>query len=99
MSPTARLAQCFLKQFHAVCLAGIGATLAMAAIGAHADSIKIGGTGTGLGAMPGREPSGRVGAGLCPNAVCHRHGGEEQRRRPDPAPTRTNLFGQSHPLA
>jgi phosphate transport system substrate-binding protein len=51
MSPTARLAQCFLKQFHAVCLAGIGATLAMAAIGAHADSIKIGGTGTGLGAM------------------------------------------------
>jgi phosphate transport system substrate-binding protein len=47
----ARLAQCFLKQFHAVCLAGIGATLAMAAVGAHADSIKIGGTGAGLGTM------------------------------------------------
>ncbi len=47
----ARLAQCFLNQFHAVCIAGIGATFAMAAVGAHADSIKIGGTGTGLGAM------------------------------------------------
>lgn len=47
----ARLAQCFLKQFHAVCLAGFGAAFALAAVGAHADSIKIGGTGTGLGAM------------------------------------------------
>ena len=51
MNPSARLPQCFLKQFHAVCLAGIGASLAMAAVGVHADSIKIGGTGTGLGAM------------------------------------------------
>ncbi len=51
MNPSARLPQCFLKQFHAVCRAGIGATLALAAVAAHADSIKIGGTGTGLGAM------------------------------------------------
>lgn len=47
----ARLAQRFLKQFHAVCLAGFGAAFALAAVGAHADSIKIGGTGTGLGTM------------------------------------------------
>jgi phosphate transport system substrate-binding protein len=46
-----RLPQRFLRQFHAVCLAGIGAAFALAAVGAHADSIKIGGTGTGLGAM------------------------------------------------
>jgi phosphate transport system substrate-binding protein len=51
MNPFARLPQYFLKQVHAVCLAGIGATFAMAAVGAYADSIKIGGTGTGLGAM------------------------------------------------
>lgn len=51
MNPSARLPQCFLKQFHAVCVAGIGATFAIAAAGVHADSIKIGGTGTGLGAM------------------------------------------------
>src|ERR1035437_4307335 len=51
MNPFARLPQYFLKQVHAVCLAGIGATVAMAAVGAQADSIKIGGTGTGLGTM------------------------------------------------
>jgi phosphate transport system substrate-binding protein len=51
MNPSAHLPQRLLKQFHAVCFAGIGATFAMAAVGAHADSIKIGGTGTGLGAM------------------------------------------------
>lgn len=37
--------------FHALCLAGTVATFALAAAGAHAESIKIGGTGTGLGAM------------------------------------------------
>ena len=47
----AHFPQCFLKQFHAVCLAGISALFALAAVGAHADSIKIGGTGTGLGTM------------------------------------------------
>lgn len=51
MNPPTRLARRFLKQFHALSLAGIGAAFAMAAVGAHADSIKIGGTGTGLGAM------------------------------------------------
>lgn len=45
------LPYCFFKQFHAVCVAGIGAALALVAAGAHADSIKISGTGTGLGAM------------------------------------------------
>ncbi len=34
-----------------VCLAGFSAAFALAAAGAHADSIKIGGTGTGLGTM------------------------------------------------
>lgn len=47
----ARLAQRCLKRYQAVGLAGIGATFALAAAGVHADSIKIGGTGTGLGAM------------------------------------------------
>lgn len=51
MNPSARLPQRFLKQFHAVCLAGISAAFAMSAVGARADSIKIGGTGTGLGTM------------------------------------------------
>lgn len=51
MNPAARLAQCFLGQFHTACLAGISATFALAAVGSHADSIKIGGTGTGLGTM------------------------------------------------
>lgn len=51
MNPSTRLAPCILRLFHAVCLAGIGATFVMAAAGAHADSIKIGGTGTGLGTM------------------------------------------------
>jgi phosphate transport system substrate-binding protein len=51
MNPSTRLAQRFLKQFHAVCFAGIVATFAMTAVGAHAESIKIGGTGTGLGTM------------------------------------------------
>ena len=47
----ARLPQQLLKQIHALCLAGFGAALALAAGGAHADSIKIGGTGSGLGTM------------------------------------------------
>ncbi len=51
MNPSVRPRQCLLKQFHALCLAGIVATFALATIGAQADSIKIGGTGTGLGAM------------------------------------------------
>lgn len=51
MSPSARFAQCFLKQFRAACVAGIGAAFAMAAVDVQADTIKIGGTGTGLGAM------------------------------------------------
>jgi len=51
MNRSARLPQCFRKQFHAVCLAALGATFALAAVGAQADSIKIGGTGTGLGTM------------------------------------------------
>ncbi len=51
MNLSTRLPQCLLKQFQAVCLTAIGAMLALAAVGAHADSIKIGGTGTGLGAM------------------------------------------------
>ena len=51
MESSARLPQRFLKQFLAVFLAGFGAALALAAVGAHADSIKIGGTGTGLGTM------------------------------------------------
>jgi phosphate transport system substrate-binding protein len=48
---SARIAQRFLKHIHAVCVAGIGAALAIAAVDAHAGSIKIGGTGTGLGTM------------------------------------------------
>jgi len=43
--------QRILKRFQAVFLAGIGATFALATVAAHADSIKIGGTGTGLGAI------------------------------------------------
>jgi len=39
------------KQLRTVCLAGVGAAWLMAAGGAPADAIKIGGTGTGLGAM------------------------------------------------
>ena len=51
MNPSTRLPQWFLNRVYAVCVAGIGAAFAMAAVGVHADSIKIGGTGTGLGAM------------------------------------------------
>ena len=51
MKRSARLTRYVLWHAHAVFLAGIGATLAMAAVGAYADSIKIGGTGTGLGTM------------------------------------------------
>ena len=47
----ARLAQRLLKRFCGAWLVAIGATFAIAAVGAHADSIKIGGTGTGLGTM------------------------------------------------
>ena len=47
----ARLAQRCLKRYRAVCLAGIGAIFALVAVDVHAVSIKIGGAGTGLGAM------------------------------------------------
>jgi phosphate transport system substrate-binding protein len=47
----ARLPQRLLKQIHSLGLAGFGAALALAAGGAHADSIRIGGTGSGLGTM------------------------------------------------
>lgn len=43
--------QLILKPFHVVCRLVIGAAFSLAAVGAQADSIKIGGTGTGLGAM------------------------------------------------
>jgi len=51
VKPSTRLPQRRLKQWLAVSLAGFGAALALAAVGAHADSIKIGGTGAGLGTM------------------------------------------------
>ena len=51
MTSSARLPQRLLKRFHAACLTGFGAALTLAAGGAHADSIKIGGTGSGLGTM------------------------------------------------
>jgi ABC-type phosphate transport system substrate-binding protein len=51
MNPFACLPQRIPKGFHAVLVAGISVTFALAAVGAHADSIKIGGTSTGLGAM------------------------------------------------
>jgi phosphate transport system substrate-binding protein len=41
----------FFKRFQAVCLAGFGAACALTGGAAHADSIRIGGTGAGLGAM------------------------------------------------
>ncbi len=41
----------FLKRLPALCRAGCGAAFALAALAAHADSIKIGGTGTALGTM------------------------------------------------
>lgn len=42
---------CVLKQWRTVFLLGIGALGAVAALGAPTNAIKIGGTGTGLGAM------------------------------------------------
>ena len=51
MSPALRLAPCFLKLRRAACLAGSGAILLMTTLAVQADAIKIGGTGTGLGAM------------------------------------------------
>lgn len=51
MNPAVRLRHCFLKQWRTVFLLGIGALGAVAVLGAPADAIKIGGTGTGLGAM------------------------------------------------
>ncbi len=51
MSPTLRLVPCFLKLRRAVCLAGSGAILLMTTLAVQAEAIKIGGTGTGLGAM------------------------------------------------
>jgi len=47
----ARLQQRCPKPIHAVFRAGFGTALALAAVGAQADLIRIGGTGTGLGAM------------------------------------------------
>jgi phosphate transport system substrate-binding protein len=47
----ARLAQRLFNRLRGAWLVAIVATFAMAAVGAHADSIRIGGTGTGLGAM------------------------------------------------
>lgn len=51
MNPALRFMHCLLQHCRAVCLVGIGATGVMAALGAPADAIKIGGTGTGLGSM------------------------------------------------
>lgn len=51
MSPALRLLPCFLKLRRAVCLAGSGAILLLTTLAVQADAIKIGGTGTGLGAM------------------------------------------------
>ena len=48
---SARRPRCLFKPLHAFRLAGTVATFTLAAAGAHADSIKIGGTGTGLGTM------------------------------------------------
>lgn len=42
---------CVLKQWRSAFLLGIGVLTAVAALGAPADAIKIGGTGTGLGTM------------------------------------------------
>lgn len=51
MNSATHLRPCVLKQWRTVILLGIGALGAVAALGAPADAIKIGGTGTGLGAM------------------------------------------------
>lgn len=51
MNSATYLRPCVLKQWRSVFLLGIGALGAVAALGAPADAIKIGGTGTGLGTM------------------------------------------------
>lgn len=51
MNSATHLRPCVLKQWRTAFLLGIGALAALAALGAPADAIKIGGTGTGLGAM------------------------------------------------
>lgn len=51
MNSATHLRPCVLKQWRTVILLGIGALGAVAALGAPADAIKIGGTGTGLGTM------------------------------------------------
>jgi phosphate transport system substrate-binding protein len=51
MNQAAPLAPYFFRQFHAACIATIGTVCAFAMVCAHADSIKIGGTGTALGSI------------------------------------------------
>ena len=51
MNQAARLSLYFLHPFRAACFATIGAVCAFAMVSAHADSIKIGGTGTALGSI------------------------------------------------
>lgn len=51
MNQAARLAPYFFQQFRAACFATIGTVCAFAMLSAHADSIKIGGTGTALGSI------------------------------------------------
>jgi len=51
MNQAARLAPYFLQQFRAACFATIATVCAFAMLSAHADSIKIGGTGTALGSI------------------------------------------------
>jgi|APCry1669189241_1035207.scaffolds.fasta_scaffold09292_2 phosphate transport system substrate-binding protein len=51
MNQAAPLALYFFRQFRAACMATIGTVCAFAMVCAHADSIKIGGTGTALGSI------------------------------------------------